>query len=80
MIFQPKTADFFDILDHKSTLESVIRNNFSSLSTRKTLRFYYSRRKYEVYVVEVEPSDAPAVSLFETDCEVEFKDPLNTGR
>eukprot|EP01138_Halocafeteria_seosinensis_P016370 gb/GECG01016701.1/.p1 GENE.gb/GECG01016701.1/~~gb/GECG01016701.1/.p1 ORF type:complete len:944 (+),score=122.40 gb/GECG01016701.1/:1-2832(+) len=77
--FQPVTADFLDIPDHKSTLESVIRKNFTSLSTGKMLRFYHAGKKYELSVSEVEPSDAPAVSLINTDCEVEFAPPLNLG-
>lgn len=55
-------------------LETSLRN-YSCLTTGDTIMIAYNNKKYYIDVVETKPS--PAVSIIETDCEVDFAQPLD---
>ncbi|XP_057449207.1 uncharacterized protein LOC130740573 [Lotus japonicus] len=71
---QPHTKDFLDISNPKAMLETSLRN-YSCLTTGDTIMIAYNNKKYYIDVVETKPS--PAVSIIETDCEVDFAQPLD---
>ncbi|XP_073156550.1 uncharacterized protein [Henckelia pumila] len=71
---QPHTKDFLDISNLKAILETTLRN-FSCLSTGDSIMVAYNNRKYYIDIIETKPSNA--VSIIETDCEVDFAPPLD---
>eukprot|EP00252_Welwitschia_mirabilis_P009946 TRINITY_DN2290_c0_g1_i1.p1 TRINITY_DN2290_c0_g1~~TRINITY_DN2290_c0_g1_i1.p1 ORF type:complete len:327 (-),score=61.74 TRINITY_DN2290_c0_g1_i1:64-1044(-) len=71
---QPHTTDFFLIPDPKDVLEKALRN-FSCLTTNDTIMITYNGKRYYIDVVETKPS--PAISVIDTDCEVEITRPLD---
>ncbi|XP_057428621.1 uncharacterized protein LOC130722048 [Lotus japonicus] len=71
---QPHTKDFLDISDPKAALETALRS-YSCLTTGDTIMIAYNNKKYYIDVVETRPSHA--VSIIETDVEVEFVQPLD---
>ncbi|XP_048235831.1 ubiquitin recognition factor in ER-associated degradation protein 1 isoform X2 [Ricinus communis] len=71
---QPHTTDFLDISNPKAILETSLRN-YSCLTTGDTIMVAYNNKKYYIDIVETKPS--PAVSIIETDCEVDFAPPLD---
>ncbi|KAL1298473.1 hypothetical protein HN51_042829 [Arachis hypogaea] len=71
---QPHTKDFLDITNPKAILETSLRN-YSCLTTGDTIMVAYNSKKYYIDIVETKPS--PAVSIIETDCEVDFAAPLD---
>lgn len=71
---QPHTKDFLDISNPKVVLETTLRS-FSCLTTGDTIMVAYNNRKFYIDVVETKPSSA--VSIIETDCEVDFAAPLD---
>ncbi|XP_012573153.1 uncharacterized protein [Cicer arietinum] len=71
---QPHTKDFLDISDPKSILEISLRS-YSCLTTGDTIMIPYNNKKYYIDVVETKP--ATAISIIETDCEVDFAPPLD---
>ncbi|KAL9238756.1 hypothetical protein vseg_013136 [Gypsophila vaccaria] len=71
---QPHTTDFLDISNPKAVLETTLRN-FSCLTTGDTIMVAYNNKKFFIDVVETKP--ASAVSVIETDCEVDFAPPLD---
>ncbi|XP_057548695.1 uncharacterized protein LOC130827096 isoform X1 [Amaranthus tricolor] len=71
---QPHTKDFLDISNPKAVLETALRN-FSCLTTGDTIMVAYNNKKFYIDVVETKPS--AAVSIIETDCEVDFAPPLD---
>ncbi|XP_014620124.2 ubiquitin recognition factor in ER-associated degradation protein 1 [Glycine max] len=71
---QPHTKDFLDISDPKSILEISLRS-YSCLTTGDTIMIPYNNKKYYIDIVETKPSHA--VSIIETDCEVDFAQPLD---
>ncbi|KAH9609764.1 hypothetical protein KSS87_012754 [Heliosperma pusillum] len=71
---QPHTKDFLDISNPKAVLETSLRN-FSCLTTGDTIMVAYNNKKFFIDVVETKPS--AAVSIIETDCEVDFAPPLD---
>lgn len=56
------------------SLETSLRN-YSCLTTGDTIMVAYNNKKYYIDIVEAKPS--PAVSIIETDCEVDFAPPLD---
>ncbi|XLR40893.1 hypothetical protein HN51_019072 [Arachis hypogaea] len=62
---------FFRLVD---SLETSLRN-YSCLTTGDTIMVAYNSKKYYIDIVETKPS--PAVSIIETDCEVDFAAPLD---
>uniref|UniRef100_A0A1J3IUN6 Ubiquitin fusion degradation protein 1-like protein n=1 Tax=Noccaea caerulescens TaxID=107243 RepID=A0A1J3IUN6_NOCCA len=71
---QPHTQDFLDISNPKAILETTLRS-YSCLTTGDTIMVPYNNKKYFINVVEAKPSSA--VSIIETDCEVDFAPPLD---
>lgn len=71
---QPHTKDFLDISNPKAILETTLRN-FSCLTTSDSIMVAYNNKKYYIDIVETKPSSA--ISIIETDCEVDFAPPLD---
>ncbi|KAL8543096.1 hypothetical protein ACS0TY_003835 [Phlomoides rotata] len=71
---QPHTKDFLDISNPKAILETTLRN-FSCLSTGDSIMVAYNNKKYYIDIIEAKPSHA--ISIIETDCEVDFAPPLD---
>ncbi|XP_024637005.1 ubiquitin recognition factor in ER-associated degradation protein 1 [Medicago truncatula] len=71
---QPHSKDFLEISDPKAMLETSLRS-YSCLTTGRTIMIPYNKKKYYIDVVETKPS--PAISIIETDCEVDFAPPLD---
>lgn len=71
---QPHTKDFLDISNPKAILETTLRN-FSCLTTGDSIMVAYNNKKYYIDIVETKPSRA--ISIIETDCEVDFAPPLD---
>ncbi|KAK4401483.1 Ubiquitin fusion degradation protein 1 [Sesamum angolense] len=57
-----------------SSLETTLRN-FSCLTTGDSIMVAYNNKKYYIDIVETKPSNA--ISIIETDCEVDFAPPLD---
>ncbi|CAN8315214.1 unnamed protein product [Cochlearia groenlandica] len=71
---QPHTQDFLDISNPKAILETTLRS-YSCLTMGDTIMVPYNNKQYFINVIEAKPS--PAVSIIETDCEVDFAPPLD---
>ncbi|CAO2814948.1 unnamed protein product [Amaranthus hypochondriacus] len=71
---QPHTQDFLDISNPKAILETTLRN-YSCLTTGDSIMVAYNNKKYYIDIVETRPSHA--ISIIETDCEVDFAPPLD---
>ncbi|XP_058755672.1 uncharacterized protein LOC131628881 [Vicia villosa] len=71
---QPHTKDFLDVSNPKAMLETALRS-YSCLTTGRTIMIPYNNKKYYIDVVEAKPS--AAISIIETDCEVDFAPPLD---
>ncbi|XP_074588615.1 uncharacterized protein LOC141844471 [Curcuma longa] len=71
---QPHTKDFLDISNPRAILESTLRT-FSCLTTGDSIMVSYNKKQYYIDIVETKPSFA--ISIIETDCEVEFAPPLD---
>lgn len=72
---QPQSVAFLDrITDPKAVLENVLRN-YSAMSVGDIFSFLYNDEIFEVAVLEAKP--AAAVSVVETDVEVDFAPPLD---
>jgi hypothetical protein len=69
------SAFSFSLLAVKfSSLEKTLRN-FSCLTTGDSIMVAYNNKQYYIDIVETKP--ASAVSIIETDCEVDFAPPLD---
>ncbi|GAV78284.1 UFD1 domain-containing protein [Cephalotus follicularis] len=71
---QPHTNDFLDVSNPKAILETTLRN-YSCLTTGDTVMVPYNNKQYYIDIVETKPSSA--ISIIETDCEVDFAPPLD---
>ncbi|XP_059647571.1 uncharacterized protein LOC132293926 isoform X2 [Cornus florida] len=71
---RPHTKDFLDISNPKAILETTLRN-FSCLTTGDSIMVAYNSKKYFIDIMETKPSNA--ISIIETDCEVDFAPPLD---
>ncbi|KAL5563128.1 hypothetical protein UlMin_032875 [Ulmus minor] len=71
---QPHTKDFLDISNPKAILETTLRN-FSCLTTGDSIMVAYNNKKYYIDIIETKPDQA--ISIIETDCEVDFAPPLD---
>lgn len=73
---QPQDTNFLDISDPKAVLETAFRN-FSCLTQGDVFTFLYNDTTYEIAVLEVKPQgDKNAISVQETDLEVDFAPPV----
>ncbi|KAL8229456.1 hypothetical protein R6Q57_014356 [Mikania cordata] len=57
-----------------TSLETTLRN-FSCLTTGDSIMVAYNNKKYYINIIESKPSNA--ISIIETDCEVDFAPPLD---
>jgi len=71
---QPHTKDFLDISNPKAVLERTLRN-YACLTKDDTILVPYNNKNYYINIVESKPQDA--ISIVETDCEVDFAPPLD---
>jgi len=69
---QPVTKDFLDIHNPRAVLENTLRN-FATLTVGDNIMINYNDRNYEIEIVETRP--AKAVSIIETDVNVDFAPP-----
>mmetsp|Transcript_35292 Transcript_35292/g.89326 ORF Transcript_35292/g.89326 Transcript_35292/m.89326 type:complete len:361 (-) Transcript_35292:412-1494(-) len=69
---QPHTSDFLDISNPKAVLERTLRA-YTCLTVGDVFVVHYNAKNYEIEVREAAP--APAISVVETDCRVEFEAP-----
>ena len=74
---QPQSPSFLDISDPKAVLENAFRN-FAALSLNDIFTFAYNDTTYSIAVLETKPSIAAqgAISVIETDLEVDFAAPV----
>jgi ubiquitin fusion degradation protein 1 len=73
---QPQSTSFLDISDPKAVLENAMRN-FSALTKGDIFSFAYNDQVYEIAALEVKPEgDKHAISVLETDLEVDFAPPV----
>lgn len=71
---QPQTKDFLDISNPKAVLEMTLRQ-YTCLTVGDTFVIHYNNKKYFIDVIEAKPANA--VSVVDTDCEVDFAPPLD---
>nr|KMM67281.1 ubiquitin fusion degradation protein [Coccidioides posadasii RMSCC 3488] len=73
---QAQSTSFLDISDPKAVLENAFRN-FSCLTKGDVFTFSYNDQTYEMAVLETKPENPEnAISVLETDLEVDFAPPL----
>ncbi|KAI5479594.1 ubiquitin fusion degradation protein 1 [Pseudohyphozyma bogoriensis] len=71
---QPQSPDFIEISDPKSVLEQALRN-FSCLSAGDIIEIGYHSLTFRLLIMEITPP-GPAISVLDTDLEVDFATPL----
>ncbi|KAI9123811.1 hypothetical protein K1719_005111 [Acacia pycnantha] len=71
---QPHTQDFLDISNPKAMLETTLRN-FTCLTTGDSFMVEYNNKKYYIDVIETKPANA--ITIVNTDCEVDLALPLD---
>ena len=71
---RPHTSDFLDISNPKAVLEYTLRN-FTCLTVGDSIVVNYNNKKYYIDIIEAKPGEA--ISVVETDCEVDFAPPLD---
>lgn len=69
---QPHTSDFLDISNPKAVLERTLRG-YSCLTVGDAICLHYNGKRYFIDVVDAKPGNA--ISVIETDCEVDFAPP-----
>lgn len=74
---QPQSPDFLDITDPRAVLEHTLRQ-FTTLTLNDRIPIYYNNKVYELLVVAVSPDQAGkrAISVVETDLQVDFETPV----
>jgi len=70
---QPQTDDFLEISNPKAVLEAKLRF-FTCLTKLDIIAIEYNNKIYWINVVEVKPGNA--VSIIDTDIDVEFAPPV----
>lgn len=70
--FRPQTSDFLKIANPKAVLEATLRS-FTCLTKGDTIAISYNNKVYYIDVLEVAPG--VAISIIETDVNVEFEAP-----
>nr|GEV52314.1 ubiquitin fusion degradation protein 1 homolog [Tanacetum cinerariifolium] len=71
---QPHATKFFNLSNPKSLLEVAFRD-CACLTTGDTIEINQANHKYLIDVLETKPS--LAILMFDTDCEVDFAQPLD---
>lgn len=72
--FQPQTSDFLQISNPKAVLEATLRG-FTCLTKGDSIAITYNDKIYYIDVLEVAPGEA--ISIIETDVNVEFAPPAD---
>lgn len=72
--FQPQTSDFLKISNPKAVLEATLRG-FTCLTKGDTIAINYNNKTYYIDVLEVAPGEA--ISIIETDVNVDFAAPAD---
>jgi ubiquitin fusion degradation protein 1 len=72
---QPHTTNFLDITNHRAVLEVTLSRGFAALTQGDIIVITFAGRQYPVSVLECKP--ARAVSIIETDMQVDFAAPLD---
>jgi ubiquitin fusion degradation protein 1 len=70
--FKPQSVDFLEISNPRVVLERALRK-FTCLTVGDIIQINHSGLTYQLKVIELKPQ--PAVSIVETDCEVDFEEP-----
>jgi len=71
---RPHTKDFMDISNPKAVLETTLRS-YTCLTSGDSILISYNNKRYFIDIVDAKP--APAISIVDTDCEVDFAPPLD---
>jgi ubiquitin fusion degradation protein 1 len=71
---RPHTADFMNISNPKAVLETTLRS-YTCLTSGDSILISYNNKRYFIDIVDAKP--APAISIVDTDCEVDFAPPLD---
>lgn len=71
--FRAQSVDFLEVSNHRALLEVSLRK-FTCLTAGDTICIPYSGKKFYLDVREVQPDGA--ASIIETDCNVDFEEPL----
>lgn len=71
---RPQTKDFLDISNPKAVLETTLRN-YTCLTVGDSVLINYNNKRFYIDIIEAKPNHA--VSIIETDCEVDFAPPLD---
>lgn len=71
--FRAQSVDFLEVSNPRALLEVALRR-FTCLTVGDTICIPHSGKKYYLDVREVQPSGA--ASIIETDCNVDFEEPL----
>lgn len=70
---QAQTVDFLEISDPKAVLEQALRN-FTCLTQGDMIEISYNSITFQLLIMEILP-DGPAISILDTDLEVDFAPP-----
>eukprot|EP00604_Paraphysomonas_vestita_P003186 CAMPEP_0174821238 /NCGR_PEP_ID=MMETSP1107-20130205/6086_1 /TAXON_ID=36770 /ORGANISM="Paraphysomonas vestita, Strain GFlagA" /LENGTH=342 /DNA_ID=CAMNT_0016038041 /DNA_START=117 /DNA_END=1145 /DNA_ORIENTATION=+ len=71
--FRPQSVDFLEISNPRAVLEKTLRN-YTCVTNGDQICIHYLNRNLYLEVVEVKPGGA--ASIVETDCEVDFAEPV----
>ncbi|SCV69547.1 BQ2448_2567 [Microbotryum intermedium] len=71
---QPQSVDFLEVSDPKAVLEQALRH-FSCLSAGDIIEIGYQSLTFRLLIMEITPP-GPAISIIDTDVEVDFAAPL----
>ncbi|KAK1367433.1 ubiquitin fusion degradation protein 1-like [Heracleum sosnowskyi] len=72
---QPHSSEFvMNLSDPKEVMEKILKD-FACVTIGDTIMVNHENQSYYIDIVETRPHEA--VSLFETDCELEFERPLD---
>lgn len=69
---QPHSKDFLDIHNPRAVLENTMRN-YACLTVGDNITIHYNNHKYEIEIIETKPANA--ISIIETDVNVDFAPP-----
>lgn len=73
---RPQSKSFIDIANPKAVLENTLRS-FSALTRGSTIRIHYNQKQYDIDVVDIQPRDHGAISIVDTDVNVDFDTPAD---
>lgn len=73
---RPQSKSFIEIANPKAVLENTLRS-FSALTRGSTIRIHYNQKQYDIDVVDIKPRDHGAISIVDTDVNVDFDTPAD---